>query len=86
MHLGKPELSEHIVPGHIGQVQIQQDEIMAVKFPEVHALFADDDVQTWNFSASSISLNTLRDDRVVLNQQDVHWTVFRVGGSFLTTA
>src|SRR5205085_11638254 len=41
LDLGDPELLEHVIAGHVGQVQVEKDNVVIVELSEVDALFAE---------------------------------------------
>jgi len=41
LHLGDAQRSEHLVARHIGQVQVEQNDVVVVEFAKVGALFAE---------------------------------------------
>jgi hypothetical protein len=70
--LGDPKLLEHVVAGHVGQVEIEQDNVVVVKFAEIDAFFPEVrgvDVETLGLQHQ---LNRLRDGAVIFYQQYAH--------------
>ena len=70
--LENPELLEHVITGHVGQVQVEQDDVVIVELAEIEALFAQiGRVDVEAFGAEH-QLDALRRRRLVLNQQHPH--------------
>ena len=70
--LRHPKLLEHVVTGHVGQVEIEQDNIVIVKFSEIDAFFSEVrriDVETLGFEHQ---FDRLRDGAVIFYQQYAH--------------
>ncbi len=66
------KLLEHVVAGHVGQIEIEQDNVVIVKFAEIDAFFAEVrriDVETLGLEHQ---LDRLRDGAVIFNQQYAH--------------
>src|ERR1700722_644045 len=67
-----PKLLEHVVAGHVGQIEVEQDNVVIVKFPEIDAFFSEVrriDVETLGFKHQ---LDRLRDGAVIFYQQNAH--------------
>ena len=72
LDLGDPELLEHVVAGHVGQVEVEKDNVVIVEFSEIDAFFPEIrrvDVETLGFKHQ---LDRLRDGAVIFNQQNAH--------------
>ena len=58
---------------HVGQVQIEQDDVVIIELAEIEALFAQIgriDVETFG---RQHELDRLRSRRLILDQQNAHW-------------
>ena len=58
LDLGDPQLLEHVVAGHVGQVEVEKNNVVVVKFAEIDAFFAEIrriDVESSRISASTRS-------------------------------
>ena len=63
---------EHLVAGHVGQVQIEQDDVVVVELAEIDAFFTEIgrvDVEALGFEHQ---LDALRGRAVIFNQQYAH--------------
>ena len=72
LHLGDAKRAEHFVAAHVGQVQIQEDDIVVVQLTEIDALFTEVrrvHVETLGFKHQ---LDALRRRAIVLNQEYTH--------------
>src|SRR4051795_2141687 len=72
LDLRDPELLEHVVAGHVGQVEVEKDNVVIVKLSEIDAFFTEVrriDVETLGFEHQ---LDRLRDGAVIFNQQNAH--------------
>src|SRR5439155_5772961 len=72
LDLRYPELLEHVVAGHVGQVEVEKDNVVIVKFTEVDAFLSEIrriDVETLGFKHQ---LDRLRDGAVIFYQQNAH--------------
>ena len=70
--LRDPKLLQHVVSGHVGQVEVEKDNVVVVELAEVDAFFSEIrriDVETLGFQHQ---LDRLRDGAVVFNQQNAH--------------
>src|ERR1700704_1554789 len=70
--LRHPKLLEYVVTGHIRQIEVEQDNIVVVKFSEIDAFFSEIrriDVETLGLQHQ---LNRLRDGAVIFYQQNAH--------------
>src|SRR5450756_530341 len=70
--LGDPKLLEHVVTGHVGQIEVEKDNVVVVKFSEIDALFSEVgriDVEALGFEHQ---LDRLRDGAVIFYQQNAH--------------
>jgi hypothetical protein len=70
--LGYPKLLEHVVTGHIRQVEIEQDNVVVVKLSEIDAFFSEVrrvDIETLGLQHQ---LDRLRDGAVIFYQQYAH--------------
>jgi len=72
LDLGNPKLLEHVVAGHVGQVEVEKNNVVIVKFTEIDAFFPEIrriDVKTLGFQHQ---LDRLRDGAVIFYQQYAH--------------
>src|SRR5213595_2661035 len=72
LDLRYPKLLEHVVAGHVGQIEVEQDDVVIVEFPEIDAFFAKVrrvDVETLGFQHQ---FDRLRDGAVIFYQQYAH--------------
>ena len=72
LDLRDPELLQHVVAGHVGQVQIEQDNVVVVEFTEIDAFFPEIggvDVKAFGFQHQ---FDRLRDGAVIFYQQNAH--------------
>src|SRR5216684_1394938 len=72
LDLGHPKLLEHIVTGHVGQIQVEKDNVVIVKFSEIDTLLSEVgriDVETLGFEHQ---FDRLRDGAVIFYQQYAH--------------
>ena len=63
---------QHVVAGHVGQVEVEQDDVVIVELAEIDAFFAEIgrvDVEALGFEHQ---LDRLRDGAVIFNQQYAH--------------
>src|SRR4029078_4028663 len=70
--LGNPKLLEHVVTGHVGQVKVEQDNVVIVELSEIDAFFTKVrrvDVETLGFQHQ---FDRLRDGAVIFYQQYAH--------------
>src|ERR1700722_15957095 len=67
-----PKLLEHVVAGHVRQVQIEQNDVVIVELSEIDAFFSEVrriDIETLGFEHQ---LDRLRDGAVIFYQQYAH--------------
>ena len=72
LHLGDPQRAQNLEAGHVGQVQVEQDDVVIVELAEIDALFAQIggvDVEAFGLQHQ---LDGLSGGAVVLNQQNAH--------------
>src|SRR6201996_2412275 len=72
LDLRHPKLLEHVVAGHVGQVEVEKDNVVVVEFTEIDALFAKVrrvDVKALGFQHQ---FDRLRDGAVIFYQQYAH--------------
>ena len=72
MHLGNPQLLEHIITMHVRQVQIEQYDVIIIKLAEIEPLFAQVrgiNVETFG---RQHQLNRFCGRRFIFNQQHAH--------------
>jgi len=72
LDLGNPKLLEHVVTGHVGQVEVEQDDVVIVELSEIDAFLAKIrriDVETLGFKHQ---FDRLRDGAVIFYQQYAH--------------
>ena len=72
LDLGDAELLEHVVTGHVGQIQVEQDNVVIVQLSEIDAFFTK--VGRINVKALGLQhqFDRLRDGAVIFNQQNAH--------------
>src|SRR5258708_575196 len=68
LDFGYPQGSQHLKARHVGKVQIEEDDVVVVKFAEIDTLFPK--VSRVNVEALALEhqLNRLRDRTIVLDQ------------------
>src|SRR5882757_7577306 len=72
LDLGYPQLLEHVVAGHVGQIEVEKDNVVIVKLAEIDAFLSEIrriDVETLGFKHQ---LDRLRDGAVIFYQQNAH--------------
>ena len=72
LDLGHPKLLEHVIAGHVGQIEVEQDNVVIVKLSEIDAFFSEIrriDVETLGFKHQ---FDRLRDGAVIFYQQNAH--------------
>src|SRR4030095_9378608 len=70
--LGGAQLLQHVVAVHVGQVEVEKDDVVIVELAEVQALFAQiGGVDIEAFRAEH-QLDALGDGRFVFDQQNPH--------------
>src|SRR3982074_758930 len=72
LDLRHPKLLQHVVTGHVGQIEVEKDNCVIVKLTEIAAFFPEIrriDVKTLGFEHQ---LNRLRDGAVIFYQQNAH--------------
>src|SRR6185437_6632075 len=72
LDLRHPKLLQHVVTRHIGQIQVEKNNVVVVKLSEVDAFFSEVrriDVETLGFEHQ---LDRLRDGAVIFYQQNAH--------------
>src|SRR6516162_7745480 len=72
LDLGNPKLLEHVVTGHVGQVEVEQDNVVVIEFSEIDAFLAKIrrvDVEALGFKHQ---FDRLRDGAVIFYQQYAH--------------
>ena len=72
LDLGDPQRAQHLVAGHVGQVEIEQNDVVIIKLAEVDALLAevrDIDVEVLRLQHQ---FNALRGRRIVFDQKYPH--------------
>ncbi len=74
LNLGDAQLLEHVVTVHVGQVQIQQDDVVIVEFSEVQPLFAQIGRVDVKPFGRQHELDRLGGRRLVFDQQYTHWS------------
>ena len=70
--LADPQGAQHVDAAHVGQVEVQQDEVVVIDLAEIDAFFAE--VGRIDVEALGLEhqLDRLRDGAVVLDQQNAH--------------
>src|SRR5579864_3428161 len=66
------QLLEHVIAGHVGQIEVEQDDVVVVKLSEIDAFFAEIgriDVKALGFQ---YQFDRLRDGAVIFYQQYAH--------------
>src|SRR5580693_1772503 len=72
LDLGDPKLLEHVIAGHVGQVEVEKNNVVIVKLSEIDAFFPEIrriDVKALGFQHQ---FNRLRDGAVIFYQQYAH--------------
>ena len=70
--LGGAQLLEHVIAVHVGQVQVEQDDVVIVELAEIEAFFAQiGRVDVEAFGAEH-QLDALGGRRLVFDQQHAH--------------
>src|SRR5207302_7057398 len=72
LDLGNAQRPQDLVTRHIGQVEIEQDDVVVVELSEIDAFFSEVrriDVETLGFEHQ---LDRLRGRAIVFNQQNAH--------------
>ena len=72
LDLGDPERAQHLIAGHVGQIQVEQDDVVIIKLAEVDALLAkvgDIDVEVLRLQHQ---FDALRGRCVVFDQKYPH--------------
>src|SRR6185312_2144590 len=84
LDLRDAELLQHVVTGHVGQVQVEKDNVVIVQFAEIDAFLTEVrriDVKTLGLEHQ---LDRLRDGAVIFYQQNAHasplWSPLRASG------
>ena len=73
--LGGAQLLEHVIAVHVGQVQVEQDDVVIIELAEIEALFAQiGRVDVEAFGAEH-ELDALGGRRLVFDQQHAHLLV-----------
>ena len=70
--LGRPNLLQHVIAVHVGQVQVEKDDVVIVQLGEIEALFAQVrrvDVEAFR---PEHQLDALGRRRLVFDQQHAH--------------
>ena len=72
LDLRNPQLLEHVVAGHVGQIEVEKDDVVVVQFAEIDAFLPEIrriDVEALGFEHQ---FDRLRDCAVIFNQQNAH--------------
>src|SRR3981189_688427 len=72
LDLRDPQLLQHVVAGHVGQIEVEKDNVVVVEFSEIDAFFPEIggvDVKTFGFQHQ---FDRLRDGAVIFYQQYAH--------------
>ena len=77
LHLGDAEFLEHVVTVHVGQVQIEQDDVVIIQLAEIQAFFAEVGRVDIEAFGREHELDGLGRCRLVFDQQYTHWDVPR---------
>jgi hypothetical protein len=72
LDLGNPERAQNLIARHVGEVQIEQDDVVIVELTEIDTLFAE--IGCVNVEAFGLQhqLDALRGSAVVLDQKHAH--------------
>ena len=71
--LGGAQFLEHVIAVHVGQVEVEQDDVVIIELAEIEAFFAEiGRVDVEAFGAEH-QLDALGRGRLVFDQQDSHW-------------
>ena len=72
LDLGDAQRAQHLVAGHVGQVQVEQDDVVIVELAEIDALLAEVGGVDVEVLGLEHQLDALRRRAVVLDQQNPH--------------
>ena len=72
LHLGDAQLLEHVVAVHVGQVEVEQDDVVIIQLAEVQALLAEIGRVDVEAFGREHELDRLGGGRLVLDQQHAH--------------
>src|SRR6201999_3547269 len=70
--LRHPQRAQHLEPGHVGEVQVEQDDVVVVQLAEIDALFAE--VRRIDVEALGLEhqFDRLRCRAIVFDQENAH--------------
>ena len=72
LHLGDPERAQNLESRHVGQVQVEKDDVVIVKLAEIDALLTEIGGVDVEALGLEHQLDRLRCRAIVLNQQNAH--------------
>ena len=73
LDLGHPERAQHLVAGHVGQIEVKQDDVVIIELAEVDALLAQvGDVNVEAFRLQH-QFDALRGRCIVFDQKYPHF-------------
>jgi hypothetical protein len=75
LHFGDAQLLQNVVPVHVGQVQVEQDDIVIVELAEVQAFLAEVGLVDVESLGGEHQLDRLGRRRLVFDQQHAHGQV-----------
>ena len=78
MHLADPQRLEHLVPAHVGEVQVEQNNVVVVDLAEVDALFTEVGLIDVKAFRLQHQLDALRGRAIVLDQKNPHVKIPRL--------
>jgi hypothetical protein len=76
--LGQTKLSQHLVPVHVGKVQVEQDQVVVVELREIDPLFAEIGAIDVQVGMGQHQFDAARGGRIVLHQKNSHRTGLRI--------
>ena len=66
------QLAQNLMPAHVGQVQVQQDQVVVVKLGQIDPVFAQVGAIDVQIGMGQHQFDAARGRRVVFNQQNAH--------------
>ena len=75
--LGGPKLLQHVIAVHVGQVQVEKDDVVIIELAEIEALFPEIGGVDVEALGSEHQLDALGRRRLVFDQQHAHCLVPR---------
>ena len=72
LDLGEAELAQHVVPVHVRQVEVEQDQVVVVELGEIDAFLAEVGRIDVQIGVLQHQLDALRRRRIVFDQKNSH--------------